>query len=167
MSPGDFGWKKINRLMNAVHGECLLPLDHLVVEITETGMMQASDAEAIRIANALRAQGAGVAIDDFGSGYRSFGSLNRLPIDVLKIDRSLVQDVHLKQDRQRLLAAIANMARLLGMTTVVEGLECREEVDTVSEIGCDRVQGSVFCRPLTADGFLGFAAAGMGARTAR
>lgn len=166
VSPGDFGWKKINRLMNAVHGEGLLPLDHLVVEITETGMMQASDAEAIRIANALRAQGAGVAIDDFGTGYSSFGSLNRLPIDILKIDRSLVQDVHLKQDRQRLLAAIANMARLLRMTTVVEGLECQEEVDTVRTIGCDRVQGYVFSRPLTANGFVSFTAAGMGARTA-
>jgi len=164
ISPGDFVWKKVNRLINAVHGEGLLPLDHLVIEITETGMMQATDAEAIRIANALRARGAGVAIDDFGTGYSSFGSLNRLPIDILKIDRSLVQDVHLKPDRQRLLAAITNMAKLLNMTTVVEGLECREEVETVGAIGCDRVQGYVFSRPLSANGFLDFTSAGTGAR---
>jgi predicted signal transduction protein with EAL and GGDEF domain len=162
VSPGDFGWKKINRLINAVHGEGLLPLDHLVVEITETGMMQATDAEAIRIANALRARGAGVAIDDFGTGYSSFGSLNRLPIDILKIDRSLVQDVHLKPDRQRLLAAIANMAQLLNLTTVVEGLECLDEVATVRAIGCDRVQGYVFSRPLSAGRFFDCAASGMG-----
>lgn len=153
LAPGDFSWRKVTRLMNTIRHEDLLPLDRLTIEITETGMMENADGKAASVASSLREQGVALAIDDFGSGYSSFGQLGQLPVDILKIDRSLAQDVHLRPDRQRLVAAITTMAHQFGMTTVVEGLEEPDEVAMAREIGCDRVQGYVFSRPLDVGGF--------------
>lgn len=156
IAPSDFSWRKIGRLIDTVRHERLLPLDRLTLEITETGMMQTADGVAAAIANALRERGIALAIDDFGTGFSSFGQLNAIPVDILKIDRTLAQDLHIRQDRQRLVAAITDMAGHFGMTTVVEGLELREEVAAARALGCDRVQGYVYSPPLDVGAFTAY-----------
>ena len=160
IAPGDFNQRTLTRLADTIQKENLLPFDRLTLEITETGVMQQDVRETFALANALRNQNVCLAIDDFGTGYSSFGNLSALPLDILKIDRSLAQDVHLQPQKARMLAAIANMAGPLGMKTVVEGLECEEEVKAVREIGCNRVQGYVYSRPLSSARFLEFCRAG-------
>lgn len=160
IAPSDFNQRTLTRLANTIQQENLLPFDRLTLEITETGMMQQDVHETFLLANSLRNQNVCLAIDDFGTGYSSFGNLSALPLDILKIDRSLAQDVHLQPQKARMLAAIANMAGPLGMKTVVEGLECEEEVKAVREIGCNRVQGYVYSRPLSSARFREFCQVG-------
>ena len=107
------------------------------------------DVEAsLRRLAGLRDLGVSVAVDDFGTGYSSLAYLRDLPVDVLKIDRSFTS--RLPVDRA-MFAFIVQLARAIGATTVVEGVETREQLDLVTEIGCDQAQGFYLSRPLTPD----------------
>ena len=105
------------------------------------------EASLSRLAG-LRDMGVGVAGDDFGTGYSSLAYLRDLPVDVLKIDRSFTN--RLPGDRA-MFAFIVELARAIGAETVVEGVETREQLDLVTEIGCDQAQGYHLSRPLTPD----------------
>ena len=124
-----------------------LPASALELEITESILMLDVEASLRRLAE-LRALGVSVAVDDFGTGYSSLAYLRDLPVDVLKIDRSFTS--RLPGDRA-MFAFIVQLARAIGATTVVEGVETREQLDLVTEIGCDQAQGYHLSRPLTPD----------------
>ncbi|WP_114391849.1 GGDEF domain-containing phosphodiesterase [Oleisolibacter albus] len=158
LPPEDLSPGRIQRLLNAIHHEDLLPLDRLTLEITESGMMNHADEGIATTVAALRGQGVKIAMDDFGTGYSSFATLGSLPIDILKIDRSLVSDVHRRPERQRILSAISLMVAPLGMLTVAEGLECVEEKEMVQSLGIDRGQGYCLGRPLDVPSFVRFCA---------
>jgi EAL domain-containing protein (putative c-di-GMP-specific phosphodiesterase class I) len=112
----------------------------VTVEITEGGLIFDSNAAAARL-DGLRAAGVRVAIDDFGAGYASLAWLTSLPLDVLKIDRSLVADM-VGGERDRIVVkAMIELAHELGMQVVVEGVESTDQLALLSDWGCDYYQG--------------------------
>ena len=123
-----------------------LPGEALVVEITETALLQYSDALLDRL-NALKELGVGIALDDFGTGFSSLAHLRRLPIDVLKIDKSFIDDLGRGHREAALAHAINSLGKRLGLTTVAEGVERRDQVDQLQAIGCELAQGFLFGRP--------------------
>ncbi|MEZ0493241.1 putative bifunctional diguanylate cyclase/phosphodiesterase [Kineococcus sp. TBRC 1896] len=121
--------------------------DRLALEITETVMVE-DDAAWARLEE-LRAIGVQIAIDDFGTGYTSFGQLARVPVDVLKIDRSFVDS----EDPRtvELVRLVVGAARSFGLRVVAEGVEQVSQVRALQAVGCDTVQGYYFSRPVAAD----------------
>ena len=89
-----------------------------------------------------------VAMDDFGTGFSNLASLQSLPIDLLKIDRSFVTDMTTDQDKVAIIRAIISLAGALGMETTAEGIEQPEMAEALAKLGCDFGQGYHFARPL-------------------
>ena len=141
-------------LVARVLEEVGLPPAALELEITESVLMLDVEQSLRRLAE-LRALGVRVAVDDFGTGYSSLAYLRDLPVDVLKIDRSFTS--RLPED-QPMFAFIVELARAIGATTVVEGVETDEELRLVTELGCDEAQGYFLSRPLTPDAVATFLA---------
>jgi diguanylate cyclase (GGDEF)-like protein len=132
--------------VTAMLAERGLSADALVLEITETALI--IDRErAVEVLQSLRAAGIRVELDDFGSGYASFGLLHDLPLDGLKIDRTLVVD--LTGAGPRLLAATIENAQHRGLKVVAEGIEDAETLDRVRDLGCDTAQGYHIGRPMS------------------
>lgn len=125
----------------------------LELELTETTLMDHA-AENISILNSLKALGVRIAIDDFGTGYSSLAYLKRLPVDILKIDRSFITDVTVSLDDAAIVEAIIAMARSLGLHVFAEGVETVEQAKFLQAHKCDEMQGYYFSKPLTADQIL-------------
>jgi diguanylate cyclase (GGDEF)-like protein/PAS domain S-box-containing protein len=124
----------------------------LVLEITETAMMQDADTTIERLA-ALKALGVRLAIDDFGTGYSSLSYLQRFPVDLLKIDRSFVETLASSDggaDDGSLAATIVSLARTLRLAAVAEGVETSAQADALAELGCELAQGYLFAKPADA-----------------
>lgn len=123
-----------------VHG---VAADRLLLEVTETVLILPQSAAVHRL-EALRAMGVRVALDDFGSGYASFASLGALPLDVLKVDRSLLAD---RGAQPLMLDAVVAMAHAMGLEVVVEGVEQAGQLAAAIAVGADMVQGHLLGRP--------------------
>jgi len=98
-----------------------------------------------------------IAVDDFGTGYSSLSYLHRLPIDVLKIDRSFMENINENDGTRPIVEAVLSMARTLGLRVVAEGVETVEQLDTLRQCGCGVIQGFFFSQPVspaTAEVFL-------------
>jgi diguanylate cyclase (GGDEF)-like protein/PAS domain S-box-containing protein len=124
-----------------------LDTQSLVLEITETAIMEQLDA-AITILTELRRLGVRLALDDFGTGYSSLSYLQRLPVDILKIDRSFVAGVAKSTEDSALARGILTLGQTLGLETVAEGIETAEQLAVLRELGCQLGQGYYFARPL-------------------
>lgn len=133
----------------------------LSLELTE-GVIVSDPDRAGRMLEALKACDAQVAMDDFGTGFSNLASLQKLPIDVLKIDRSFVTDMLGDPDRIAIVRAILSLAQALGMKTTAEGVETPELARTLAALGCSTGQGYHFSRPLDADAALAFAFSSLG-----
>ena len=96
---------------------------------------------------ALREQGVGVSLDDFGAGYSCLSYLENYPIDTLKIDRRFVAKLGARPEAVDTLRAIVDLARSFGMRTVAEGVETAEQVAALRDLGCERAQGYLLGRP--------------------
>ena len=101
--------------------------------------------------HALKQLGTTLAMDDFGTGYSNLAYLQKLPIDVLKIDRSFVTGMLADRDKIAIVRAILSLAQALGMDTTAEGIESNELAQTLAALGCTFGQGYVYARPLEAD----------------
>jgi diguanylate cyclase (GGDEF)-like protein len=123
--------------------------DRLTLELTESSIVQ-DPGRATRVFNALKALDATVAMDDFGTGYSSLAYLQRLPIDVLKIDRSFVAGMLVDPDSVAIVRAVLSLAEALGMSTTAEGIETVELATTLATLGCASGQGFYFAKPLEA-----------------
>jgi EAL domain-containing protein (putative c-di-GMP-specific phosphodiesterase class I) len=121
--------------------------DRLTLELTESAIVQ-DPRRATRVFDALKALDARMAMDDFGTGYSSLAYLQRLPIDVLKIDRSFVSGMMMDPDSVSIVRAVLSLAEALGMSTTAEGVESRELATTLAALGCVSGQGYFFARPL-------------------
>jgi diguanylate cyclase (GGDEF)-like protein len=121
----------------------------LELEITEAMLMR--DVErTLRILAGLKKIGVRVAIDDFGVGYSSLASLQRFPIDTIKIDRTFIREVGDAAENQALAEAIIDLARSLSLTVVAQGVETQAQADFLREHACDQLQGFYFKRPMPA-----------------
>lgn len=123
-----------------------LPAQSLKLEITESSIM--ADTEVIELVlSQLKILGVQLYIDDFGTGYSSLSRLLELPLDVLKIDRSFVQQLCCERG-EFLVRAIANLAHSLGIDVIAEGVETEEQAIKLQSLGCYRGQGYFFAKPL-------------------
>ncbi len=117
----------------------------LELEITESVVIQDPDKVVVKL-ETLRRMGVRIAIDDFGTGYSSLGYLKRFPINSLKVDRAFVKDLPHSSDDIAITRAVIAMAHSLDMNVIAEGVELREQFDTLRKEGCDEFQGFL-CRP--------------------
>jgi diguanylate cyclase (GGDEF)-like protein len=127
--------------------------DRLTLELTESAIIQ-DPVRATRVLEALKGLDARVAMDDFGTGYTSLSYLQRLPIDMLKIDRSFVSGMLRDRDAVPSSAPCLSLASALGMSTTAEGIESAELAKALTELGCTHGQGFHFSRPLEPDAAL-------------
>jgi diguanylate cyclase (GGDEF)-like protein len=123
--------------------------ERLTLELTESSIVQ-NPARATRVFDALKALDTTVAMDDFGTGYSSLAYLQRLPIDVLKIDKSFVSGMMVDPDAVAIVRAVLSLAEALGMSTTAEGIETVELATTLATLGCASGQGFYFAKPLEA-----------------
>jgi diguanylate cyclase (GGDEF)-like protein/PAS domain S-box-containing protein len=121
----------------------------LALEITESTLMEEAHAPVTVLAR-MRDYGLGLMLDDFGTGYSGLSYLKRFPLDVLKIDRSFVAGLGTDEEDSAIVAAVIGMARTLGLAVVAEGVENREQVGRLLDLGCDRAQGFLFAPPIPA-----------------
>lgn len=129
------------------------PADKLELELTESALMQREE-ETVTMLHLLRAQGIRLAIDDFGTGYSSLSYLKRFPIDVLKIDKSFVDDLPFDADDMAIVTAIIAMGKALGFQILAEGTERIEQIEFLKERGCTVYQGYFKSPPLPAREFV-------------
>ncbi len=130
-----------------------LPPQSLQLELTEGIFMEDVDAAVVRIL-ALKSLGVAVAIDDFGTGYSSLAHLKRFPLDVLKIDRFFVKDLPKAAASEALIGSILALCQGLHLGAVAEGVETREQLESLRALGCQIVQGYFVSRPVPADQIL-------------
>lgn len=138
----------------AIEAFGLNPAD-LVFEITESVAMQ-QPAETIRILDILHDMGIGLAIDDFGTGYSSLSYLRLFPLDLLKLDRSFVEEIGQSADGTVICDATIGLAHNLGLKVVAEGVETEQQRDYLLGQNCDLMQGYLFSRPVPADQVITF-----------
>jgi diguanylate cyclase (GGDEF)-like protein len=124
-----------------------LPGSRFTLELTESALVTDPDRIA-GIMHALKGLGTTIAMDDFGTGYSNLAYLQKLPIDILKIDRSFVTGMLADRDKVAIVRAILSLAQALGMQTTAEGVETNELAQTLAALGCTYGQGFVYARPL-------------------
>src|ERR1041384_6694062 len=163
-SPRQFRQKDIVKAIEAILMQTRLPASCLEVEITETTIMH-STAHTIGALHELTALGVRISVDDFGTGYSSLAYLHRFPVHKLKIDQSFVRDIGADRADTALVGTMVALSKQLKLTSVAEGVETREQLDYLLEIGCDAGQGHYLSVPLGAGeltALLGKAGSGLG-----
>ena len=134
-------------LLLAPLSEFGITLDEIEIEITELAMMDRLPS-ATKVIESLRASGLHISIDDFGTGHSSLGNLRRLPIDVLKIDKSFVEDIDRSREAFDIVATIVAMARTMSLNLVAEGVETEAQAALLRSHGVEVMQGYLFHRPM-------------------
>jgi predicted signal transduction protein with EAL and GGDEF domain len=128
------------------------PAHLLELELTESALMEHED-EVVKVLERIRALGVRLALDDFGTGYSSLAYLKRFPLDVLKIDKSFVDDIPRERDDMEIAAAIVAIGHTLHFKVLAEGVETEEQLAFLAAQGCDSYQGYLCSIPLPADDF--------------
>lgn len=155
LSPHQFLHGDVSACVAAILNETGFPAERLELELTESALME-RESEAVLILGRLRALGVRLAIDDFGTGYSSLAYLKRFPLDILKIDKSFIDDIPQLDDDKEIAAAIIGMAHTLRLKVLAEGVETEEQLNFLKEQGCDFYQGYYKSPAVTADEFAAF-----------
>lgn len=128
-----------------------VPAHRIILEITEDAVVADAFDSSIEALMRLREVGTLIALDDFGTGYASLSHLLRLPVDVLKVDRSFVTNVSDHGDQQAIASTILALSRQFGYSTVGEGVETKADLRWLKQAGCTLGQGYLFARPMPAE----------------
>ncbi|WP_031436912.1 bacteriohemerythrin [Methylobacter tundripaludum] len=152
VSPQQFRRGDISALVATALNETGFPAEHLELEMTESGLMENQD-HVMALLNKLRSQGIRLAIDDFGTGFSSLAYLKHFPLDVLKIDKSFIDDIPNLQDDMEIAATIIAMGHILGFKVLAEGVETPEQLAFLREKKCDSYQGYIKSPPVPAEAF--------------
>ncbi|WP_445776227.1 EAL domain-containing response regulator [Shewanella sp.] len=129
-----------------------IDMTKLEFELTESWLVDNLEESAEKLTR-LKNSGISIAMDDFGTGYSSLSYLSKLPIDVLKIDRSLITDIVHNVNTQSMVGSVTRMAHDLGMQVVVEGVEQIDQIKLLEKLKCDVIQGFIIARPQAEDHF--------------
>ena len=149
VSPVQFKSGKLVEAVAAALRKSGLAAHRLELEITESILLENS-SETLSILTSLKGLGVSIALDDFGTGYSGLGSLNNFPIDKIKIDRSFVKELGTKPKSVELIRAAINIGRNLGILTLAEGIETKEQLEILRALGCQQGQGFLFSRAVPA-----------------
>jgi len=123
--------------------------EHLHLEITESSAM--ADLErSVETLRALKNVGVHLDVDDFGTGYSSLSYIHRFPVDSLKVDRSFVSGMSERPENMAIVRTVVDLARSLGLSVVVEGIETKEQLAFVRQLGCEYAQGWLFAKAMEA-----------------
>jgi diguanylate cyclase (GGDEF)-like protein/PAS domain S-box-containing protein len=152
VSPHQFMHGNLEEIVIETLAETGYPANRLELELTESALMQREN-EAIQILNQLHALGVRLAIDDFGTGYSSLAYLKLFPLDVLKIDKSFIDDIPHHRDDMEITAAIVAMAHTLRLKVLAEGVETKEQLAFLQAQNCDLYQGYLTSPPVSAEQF--------------
>lgn len=147
LSPKDLLQASLIPVLTDLLRETGLKARQIKLEITETAVMDNPEQATTRLER-LQKMGFQIAMDDFGTGYSSLSYLQRLPIDILKIDRSFVQTMLENPNNLEIIKAIIGLGRILDLRIVAEGVETREQLETLRQLGCDLAQGYLLGKPL-------------------
>ena len=140
------------KILNDIADVNGIPNDKLLLEITESAYTNNSQ-HIIDTISLLREHGFKIEMDDFGSGYSSLNMLTSLPLDALKLDMKFIRNICTDKKDYRLVGIMIEIARLLEVPVIAEGVETKEQLELLKKIGCDIVQGYYFSKPLPADKF--------------
>jgi len=152
LSARQFEDKHLLREIERALNESALKPGNLELEITESMMMRDTQSSK-KILDGIKSMGIRLAIDDFGTGYSSLVSIKRFPFDCIKIDRSFIKDIPQDPDDVAITQAIIAMAHSLRLKVIAEGVETREQLDFLTELGCHEFQGHYFRKPQPAEDF--------------
>jgi EAL domain-containing protein (putative c-di-GMP-specific phosphodiesterase class I) len=147
LSTADFHRTDLERRLSDAFESMGIPLDRLVLEVSETVFMDGNDDKVFGVLDRLRRKGVVVALDDFGTGYASLTHLVRFPVDIVKIDRSFVARMLLDRPSQLVVELLVDLSRKLNMRVVAEGIETKAQADWLQHLGCQFGQGYFFGRP--------------------
>ncbi|MDF1759470.1 MAG: EAL domain-containing protein [Coxiellaceae bacterium] len=136
-------------IMQALYADLSLPLNNVTLEVTESALMQ-QEQISIQILEQLKQMGFKISIDDFGTGYSSLGRLQKMPIDILKIDKSFIEHVG-KGDDEVIVKAVVDLAKNLRLGVIAEGVETPDQEAFLIKNHCDIAQGYLYSRPILAD----------------
>ncbi len=148
LSPVQFRSKELIQAVREALAASGMPAARLELEVTESTLMKDVDL-AVATLRELRALGVRIAMDDFGTGYSSLSYLRTFPFDKIKIDKSFVDDIGQRRGANAIIRAVTGIADSLGIETVAEGVESREQYQRVVQEGCDQVQGYLFSRAVS------------------
>lgn len=149
VSPRQLQYGNLLETVDGILQETGFPSRLLELELSESTLMEQKE-EMARLLNDLRAREIRLAIDDFGTGYSSLAYLKRFPLDVLKIDKSFVDDIAVGQDGRKIIKAIIEMGHALGIKVLAEGVESVEQLEFLQAQGSDLYQGYLRSQPLPA-----------------
>ncbi|MBP5579357.1 MAG: bifunctional diguanylate cyclase/phosphodiesterase [Ruminococcus sp.] len=127
-----------------------IPADQLELEITESVMIDSAE-KSLHCIEEIKKMGIKIAIDDFGTGYSSLSYLNRLPADLLKIDKSFIDKMNTSDSSKQYVAAIISIGHIMGFEVISEGVEENDQLDSLHDIGCDFIQGFIWGHPLAVE----------------
>ena len=133
--------------ISALLKESGIPASQLEIEITESVMIESIDKAMDRI-NTIHSMGINIAIDDFGTGYSSLNYLSKFPANLLKIDKSFIDQLGSSERFKQYVAGIFSLGHTMGLDVISEGVEENVQLETLREIGCDLIQGFIWGRPL-------------------
>lgn len=147
LSAIQFHHAHLSKLVSTIIDEVKLPPWFLEIELTESVAAQ-NPLHAIETMNELSAKGIRLSIDDFGTGYSSLSYLKRFKVYKLKIDQSFIRDINIDPEDREIVKTIIALGKSLGLKTIAEGVETKEQLDFLKENGCDEAQGYYFSKPL-------------------
>ncbi|MCR5539293.1 MAG: bifunctional diguanylate cyclase/phosphodiesterase [Ruminococcus sp.] len=124
-----------------------LPPEQLEIEITESVLIDSAE-KALQCINDIKDMGVKIAIDDFGTGYSSLSYLYNFPADLLKVDKSFIDKMNTNESSKQYVAAIISIGHIMKFDVISEGVEDKEQLDTLKDIGCDYIQGFIWGKPL-------------------
>lgn len=150
VSPIQLRFRSLPMQIREAADEAGLPLDRVTIEITESAILD-NEELAVTIARELKELGCRLALDDFGTGYASLRHLLALPFDQLKVDRSFVSEMVYRPESHKIVCAVVALGQSLGLDTLAEGVETREQEKMLIQTRCGLAQGWLYGRPLAAD----------------
>jgi diguanylate cyclase (GGDEF)-like protein len=159
LSPAQLNNRNLVNMVKTALDESGMSPHKLQLEITESVLLQ-NTFTTLATLHELRKMGVQIALDDFGTGYSSLSYLRSFPFDKIKIDRSFIQDLSNGAEPLAIVNAVAGLAKCLNMTSTAEGVETREQMETLQAIGCTEMQGYLFSKARPANEIRQFFAQG-------